>query len=75
MAPRDVYKRQLLLDEPTAGLDPISSAEINELIMKLQRERKMASVVVTHNLHSAKTVSYTHLDVYKRQPQKKKSAA
>jgi phospholipid/cholesterol/gamma-HCH transport system ATP-binding protein len=47
----------LLLDEPTAGLDPISSAEINELIMKLQRERKMASVVVTHNLHSAKTIA------------------
>ncbi len=47
----------LLLDEPTAGLDPISSAEINELILKLQRERKMASVVVTHNLHSAKTIA------------------
>ena len=47
----------LLLDEPTAGLDPISSAEINELILKLQRERQMASVVVTHNLHSAKTIA------------------
>jgi phospholipid/cholesterol/gamma-HCH transport system ATP-binding protein len=47
----------LLLDEPTAGLDPISSAEIGELILKLQRERQMASVVVTHNLHSAKTIA------------------
>ncbi len=47
----------LLLDEPTAGLDPISSAEINDLILKLQRERQMASVVVTHNLHSAKTIA------------------
>ncbi len=47
----------LLLDEPTAGLDPISSAEIGELILKLQREREMASVVVTHNLHSAKTIA------------------
>jgi phospholipid/cholesterol/gamma-HCH transport system ATP-binding protein len=47
----------LLLDEPTAGLDPISSGEINELILKLQRERQMASVVVTHNLHSAKTIA------------------
>jgi phospholipid/cholesterol/gamma-HCH transport system ATP-binding protein len=47
----------LLLDEPTAGLDPISSAEINELILKLQRERQMASVVVTHNLHGAKTIA------------------
>jgi phospholipid/cholesterol/gamma-HCH transport system ATP-binding protein len=47
----------LLLDEPTAGLDPISSGEINELILKLQRERRMASVVVTHDLHSAKTIA------------------
>jgi phospholipid/cholesterol/gamma-HCH transport system ATP-binding protein len=47
----------LLLDEPTAGLDPISSAEIDDLILKLQRERQMASIVVTHDLHSAKTIS------------------
>ena len=47
----------LLLDEPTAGLDPISSGEIDDLILKLQRERKMASVVVTHDLHSAKTIA------------------
>lgn len=47
----------LLLDEPTAGLDPISSAEIDELILKLQRERQMASIVVTHDLHSAKTIA------------------
>jgi phospholipid/cholesterol/gamma-HCH transport system ATP-binding protein len=47
----------LLLDEPTAGLDPISSGEINELILKLQREHQMASIVVTHDLHSAKTIA------------------
>jgi len=47
----------LLLDEPTAGLDPISSAEIDDLILKLQRERKMASIVVTHDLHSARTIA------------------
>jgi phospholipid/cholesterol/gamma-HCH transport system ATP-binding protein len=47
----------LLLDEPTAGLDPISSAEINDLILKLQKEHQMASVVVTHDLHSAKTIA------------------
>ena len=44
----------LLLDEPTAGLDPISSGEIDELILKLQREHQMASIVVTHDLHSAR---------------------
>jgi phospholipid/cholesterol/gamma-HCH transport system ATP-binding protein len=47
----------LLLDEPTAGLDPISSGEIDELILKLQRERQMASIVVTHDLHSAKAIA------------------
>jgi phospholipid/cholesterol/gamma-HCH transport system ATP-binding protein len=47
----------LLLDEPTAGLDPITSAEIDELILKLQKEHHMASIVVTHDLHSAKTIA------------------
>lgn len=47
----------LLLDEPTAGLDPISSGEINDLILKLQCERQMASIVVTHDLHSARTIA------------------
>jgi phospholipid/cholesterol/gamma-HCH transport system ATP-binding protein len=47
----------LLLDEPTAGLDPISSGEIDDLVLKLQQEHHMASVVVTHDLHSAKTIA------------------
>ncbi|HXO45331.1 MAG TPA: ABC transporter ATP-binding protein [Candidatus Cybelea sp.] len=47
----------LLLDEPTAGLDPITSREIDELILKLQEERDVASIVVTHDLHSAKTIA------------------
>jgi phospholipid/cholesterol/gamma-HCH transport system ATP-binding protein len=47
----------LLLDEPTAGLDPISSREIDDLILKLQVEHHMASIVVTHDLFSAKTIS------------------
>jgi phospholipid/cholesterol/gamma-HCH transport system ATP-binding protein len=47
----------LLLDEPTAGLDPISSGETDDLILTLQRERQMASIVVTHDLHSAKSIA------------------
>lgn len=47
----------LLLDEPTAGLDPISSGEIDDLILKLQQEHQMASIVVTHDLHSARTIA------------------
>src|ERR1700685_458534 len=47
----------LLLDEPTAGLDPITSGEIDELILKLQEEREVASIVVTHDLHSTKLIA------------------
>jgi phospholipid/cholesterol/gamma-HCH transport system ATP-binding protein len=47
----------LLLDEPTAGLDPISAAEIDDLVLKLQAEHHMASVVVTHDRYSAKTIA------------------
>jgi phospholipid/cholesterol/gamma-HCH transport system ATP-binding protein len=47
----------LLLDEPTAGLDPISSSEIDDLVLKLQEEHHMASIVVTHDMHSAKTIA------------------
>jgi phospholipid/cholesterol/gamma-HCH transport system ATP-binding protein len=47
----------LLLDEPTAGLDPITSGEIDQLILKLQAQHHMASIVVTHDLLSAKTIA------------------
>jgi len=47
----------LLLDEPTAGLDPISAGEIDDLVLKLQQEHRMASIVVTHDLHSAKAIA------------------
>ena len=47
----------LLLDEPTAGLDPISSGEIDDLVLKLQQEHQVAFIVVTHDLHSAKTIA------------------
>jgi len=47
----------LLLDEPTAGLDPISSGEIDELVLKLQQEHRLASIVVTHDMVSAKTIA------------------
>jgi phospholipid/cholesterol/gamma-HCH transport system ATP-binding protein len=47
----------LLLDEPTAGLDPISSGEIDELVLKLQHEHQLASIVVTHDMVSARTIA------------------
>ncbi|MBN2137149.1 MAG: ABC transporter ATP-binding protein [Sedimentisphaerales bacterium] len=43
----------LLYDEPTTGLDPIRSDVINELVLKLQRELGVTTVVVTHDMNSA----------------------
>jgi phospholipid/cholesterol/gamma-HCH transport system ATP-binding protein len=43
----------VIYDEPTTGLDPIRSDVINELIIKLQRELDVTSVVVTHDMISA----------------------
>jgi phospholipid/cholesterol/gamma-HCH transport system ATP-binding protein len=47
----------VLLDEPTAGLDPVTATEIVELIRELQEERKITSIVVTHDIHSARRIS------------------
>lgn len=47
----------LLFDEPTAGLDPITATEIEELIIKIREEHKVTAVVVTHDLHGAKALS------------------
>ena len=44
--------RILFLDEPSAGLDPITSAEIDELISSLSSTLKMTFVIVTHELPS-----------------------
>lgn len=43
----------ILYDEPTTGLDPIRSDVINELILKLQEELGVTTVVVTHDMTSA----------------------
>jgi phospholipid/cholesterol/gamma-HCH transport system ATP-binding protein len=43
----------VLYDEPTTGLDPIRSDVINELILKLNDELNVTSVIVTHDMASA----------------------
>jgi len=43
----------LLFDEPTSGLDPITTRTVDELILKLQRELRVTTVVVTHDIGSA----------------------
>jgi phospholipid/cholesterol/gamma-HCH transport system ATP-binding protein len=42
----------MLYDEPTSGLDPLTTATITKLIMKLQRELGVTSVVVSHDIRS-----------------------
>jgi phospholipid/cholesterol/gamma-HCH transport system ATP-binding protein len=43
----------MLYDEPTSGLDPLTTATITKLIMKLQRELGVTSIVVSHDIRSS----------------------
>jgi phospholipid/cholesterol/gamma-HCH transport system ATP-binding protein len=47
----------LFLDEPSAGLDPVTSAELDELILSLSRSLKITFIVVTHELPSIFTIA------------------
>jgi len=47
----------ILYDEPTTGLDPIRADIINELILKLERELGVTTIVVTHDMKSAYKVA------------------
>jgi phospholipid/cholesterol/gamma-HCH transport system ATP-binding protein len=47
----------LFLDEPSAGLDPITSAELDQLIISLAKHLKITFVVVTHELPSIETIA------------------
>ncbi len=49
--------RILFYDEPSAGLDPVTSAEIDQLILDLTRKLGVTSVVVTHEMDSAFTIA------------------
>lgn len=49
--------RIMLYDEPTTGLDPTSTRMIDDLIIEFAREQKITSLVVTHDIQSARRVS------------------
>ena len=51
----------LLVDEPSAGLDPITSEEIDDLLVRVKQELGTTQVVVTHNIPSAKRIGDTLL--------------
>lgn len=49
-----IYQPKIMLyDEPTTGLDPITSMQINDLIIKTQADLQATSIVVTHDINSA----------------------
>lgn len=47
----------LLFDEPTTGLDPVTTTAVNQLIQELSRELKTTSLVVSHDMNCALTIA------------------
>lgn len=47
----------MLYDEPTTGLDPITSREISELILNMQEKYKTTSIIITHDMECARITS------------------
>ncbi len=47
----------MLYDEPTAGLDPVTSGEINDLIMEVRDKYNTASIIITHDISCARHTS------------------
>jgi len=47
----------MLYDEPTTGLDPITSREISDLILSIQKKNKTSSLIITHDMECARIVS------------------
>jgi phospholipid/cholesterol/gamma-HCH transport system ATP-binding protein len=52
-----VQPEVVLYDEPTTGLDPINTARVNNLIVGLRQRLEITSIVVTHDMRSAFTIS------------------
>jgi phospholipid/cholesterol/gamma-HCH transport system ATP-binding protein len=62
-----VYEPQIVLyDEPTTGLDPIVSDSIDKLIMRVRDQLKVTSIVVTHDMRSARRVGNHVLMLHER---------
>jgi phospholipid/cholesterol/gamma-HCH transport system ATP-binding protein len=59
------HPKYVLYDEPTTGLDPVTTAVIDGLILKSARELKVTSVVITHDMKSAYRVSDRVAMLYK----------
>jgi phospholipid/cholesterol/gamma-HCH transport system ATP-binding protein len=56
----------MMYDEPTAGLDPITCIEINDLINEVQQNYNTSSIIITHDLTCAKANRRPHSHVVRR---------
>lgn len=54
----------MLYDEPTAGLDPITSEEINELVLEVQKRHGTSSIIITHDLSCARAIANRVIFLY-----------
>jgi len=62
-----VYRPQIVLyDEPTTGLDPVVSDSIDRLILRVRDQLKVTSVVVTHDMRSARRVGQRILMLHEK---------
>jgi phospholipid/cholesterol/gamma-HCH transport system ATP-binding protein len=62
-----VYEPQIVLyDEPTTGLDPVVSDSIDHLIMRVRDQLKITSLVVTHDMRSARRVGQRIIMLYNK---------
>jgi len=48
--------KYMLYDEPTTGLDPVTSAVIDQLMLRMQQQLKVTGIVITHDMRTAYTV-------------------
>lgn len=54
----------MLYDEPTAGLDPLTSEEINNLILEVQQRHGTSSIIITHDLTCARAIANRVIFLY-----------
>ena len=54
--------KYILYDEPTTGLDPVTSAVIDQLMVRMREKLGVTGIVITHDMRSAYTVGTPHRD-------------
>jgi len=62
-------KNAVILDEPTAGLDPEATKEFYELLLKINRDEKITIIMVTHDIEGAKKHATHVLELKNRNPE------